>query len=293
MTDLEVLVIDDASTDDTVAVAQQYAARDPRVSVRVNPQRLGLAKNWNRAVGCAEGEWIKLLFQDDLLAPTCLERMTATDGAMLVACDRAFEVAEGMTDNAESYIAGLPTMDDLFGADLRVSSEQVCAALVEHPGVNFFGEPSSMLLHRTALDRFGDFNSEMIQLCDLELWARIASQVGIVRVREELATFRIHDLSASATNYDSRRFRKDVLDTLILYHEFAFGPHFADLRSVAGGRFSEMAARELTRAQRDVAESVDPAMGDALDQVLAAHPKLKSPLWRLWHKVRKQLPSQP
>ena len=140
MTDLEVLVIDDASTDDTVAVAQQYAARDPRVSVQVNPQRLGLANNWNRAVGCAEGEWIKLLFQDDLLAPTCLERMTATDGAMLVACDRAFEVAEGVTDNAESYIAGLPTMDDLFGADLRVSSEQVCAALVEE--ARWHGTPS-------------------------------------------------------------------------------------------------------------------------------------------------------
>lgn len=292
LTDLEVLVLDDASTDDTVSIAQGFADRDPRVSVQVNPQRLGLARNWNRAIDSARGEWIKFLFQDDLLAPTCLEQMTAMTGAKLVLCDRTLVVSDGSSADIESYIAGLPKMDALFGENDCVSSEQVCAALVEHPGVNFFGEPSAVLLHRSALAQFGSFNTQLIQICDLEYWARVASQAGFSRVREELATFRIHEQSASAANLDSRQFQKDVLDTLILYHEFAFDSQFAKLRRTSGGHFSALAARELQRAKRDVAANPELPLGDALQRVLAAHPKLKSPLWRLWHKVRKQLPSQ-
>jgi len=293
LTEIEVLVLDDASTDDTAAIAEDYASRDSRVSVRVNSRRLGLAENWNKAVRSATGDWIKPLFQDDMIAPTCLERMTAMGGAMLVVCDRKINVEGGAAEEAARYIAGLPTMDALFGSDPHVSSEQVCAALVKHPGVNFFGEPSAVLLHRTALQRFGDFNTDMIQLCDLEYWARIGSQVGIARVPEELATFRVHERSASAANYGSRQFHKDVLDTLILFHEFAFGEHFAQLRAVPGSRFSELAARELQRAQADVAKAGDPRLNEALQDVLARHPKLKSPLWRLWRKVCKQLRSKP
>ncbi len=292
MDDLEVLVIDDASSDETVSIAREYAARDSRVSVQVNSQRLGLVQNWNRAVSSAKGEWIKLLFQDDLLAPTCLEKMTAVKDSVMVVCDRALDVADSATDSTENYIAGLPTMDELFGGGLAVSNDQICEALVKHPGVNFFGEPSAMLLHRTVFERFGDFNSGMIQLCDLEFWARVASQVGMGRVREELATFRIHGKSASSVNYDTRQFQKDVLDTLILYHEFAFAPQFAALRSKAGGGFSALAARELQRARANVTSYPDLPLGDALEGVLNSYPKLRSRVWQFWERVRKQLPLQ-
>lgn len=292
MDDLEVLVIDDASSDETVAIAREYAARDSRVSVQVNPQRLGLVQNWNRAVSSAKGQWIKFLFQDDLLAPTCLEKMTAVKDSVMVVCDRALDVADSATDSTENYIAGLPTMDELFGADPYVRSEQVCEALVKHPGVNFFGEPSAMLLHRSVFERFGQFNTEMIQICDLEFWARVASQAGMGRVREELATFRIHGKSASSVNYDTRQFQKDVLDTLILYHEFAFAPQFAVLRKHAGGDFSALAARELKRARDNVVSYPDLPLEEALERALNSYPKLRSRVWQFWEKVRKQLPLQ-
>jgi glycosyltransferase involved in cell wall biosynthesis len=48
VTDVEVVVVDDASTDDTAAIARGYAARDPRIRVHVNESRRGLAANWNR-----------------------------------------------------------------------------------------------------------------------------------------------------------------------------------------------------------------------------------------------------
>jgi hypothetical protein len=51
--DLEIVVCDDRSPDDTVAIAHRYAERDPRVHVEVNDRRLGLVGNWMRTLELA------------------------------------------------------------------------------------------------------------------------------------------------------------------------------------------------------------------------------------------------
>jgi glycosyltransferase involved in cell wall biosynthesis len=304
LSDFEVLVVDDASDDGTVDVAMGFAARDSRVRVERNPERLGLAANWNRCLELANGTWIKFLFQDDELATTCLDRMITVGEeaeAEIVVCDRHVDVSEGTSDRVREYFASLPRMDDLFkrpgdeaGSWDVVLPEEVCQALVAHPGVNFFGEPAAVLLNRSVFEHADVFNTEMIQLCDLEFTARVASNVGFARVREELATFRVHERSTSAANAGAQEFRKDVLDTLVLFHEYAFVRDFAKLRKAAkeaqpSVSFSVLAARELQRAQRDCRESDDAEMRQALDDVLSAHPNLSRPLWQLWHRVRKQL----
>ena len=63
LSEFEVLVVDDESDDDTVAIAEDYAARDARVVLHRNPARLGLAPNWNRSVELARGTFIKFLVQ--------------------------------------------------------------------------------------------------------------------------------------------------------------------------------------------------------------------------------------
>src|SRR5512133_2278738 len=74
--DYEVLIVDDGSTDETLAIAEAYRATDARVRIVRNAERAGSsARNANQCVRLARGEWIKFLFQDDLMAPTCLERM--------------------------------------------------------------------------------------------------------------------------------------------------------------------------------------------------------------------------
>lgn len=72
-TDLEVIVVDNASTDRTWDICQQYAAIDVRVRVFQNDENVGPVCNWLRCVSEAQGEYGKFLFSDDLLFPHFLE----------------------------------------------------------------------------------------------------------------------------------------------------------------------------------------------------------------------------
>jgi len=72
--DIEVVVCDNCSTDGTWEVLQDFAARDPRVRMFRNTQNLGPVGNWARCTEEARAPYAKLLFSDDLMAPSYLER---------------------------------------------------------------------------------------------------------------------------------------------------------------------------------------------------------------------------
>src|ERR1700709_90296 len=65
--DFEVVIVDDCSTDGTRDVVGHHAAQDERIRLSVNAHNRGLVGNWNRCLELASGEWIKFLFQDDVL----------------------------------------------------------------------------------------------------------------------------------------------------------------------------------------------------------------------------------
>lgn len=77
LTDIEVIVVDDASSDDSAAVAARVAARDPRVRVDVMPENSGPGGARNRGIELARGRWFAVLDSDDLYHPERLERLVA------------------------------------------------------------------------------------------------------------------------------------------------------------------------------------------------------------------------
>ena len=70
---LELLIIDDASTDETVELIRSID--DERIRLLVNEQNIGLARNWNKCIEMSRGDFIKFLFHDDILYPDCVEKM--------------------------------------------------------------------------------------------------------------------------------------------------------------------------------------------------------------------------
>ncbi|WP_375510878.1 glycosyltransferase family 2 protein [uncultured Nostoc sp.] len=75
LTDIEVIIVDDASSDKTVEVAKSFT--DPRLKIIVNQQNLGAAAARNRALRAAQGEWIAVLDSDDWYAPERLSKLVS------------------------------------------------------------------------------------------------------------------------------------------------------------------------------------------------------------------------
>jgi glycosyltransferase involved in cell wall biosynthesis len=95
LTDWELIVTDDEDPPgETWTYLLRLADQDPRVRICRNPGPHGQSGNVNNALRCARAEWVKLLYDDDVLRPGCLETLVkaiAGAGSVAVAtclCDR-------------------------------------------------------------------------------------------------------------------------------------------------------------------------------------------------------------
>ncbi|MFC0202001.1 glycosyltransferase family 2 protein [Paracoccus rhizosphaerae] len=87
---IELIIADDASDDDSVAIARGMARNDDRVRVLASAQNQGPAATRNRALDAASGDWIAIVDSDDLIHPQRIARLLAAaqgHGADLVADD--------------------------------------------------------------------------------------------------------------------------------------------------------------------------------------------------------------
>jgi glycosyltransferase involved in cell wall biosynthesis len=289
--DIEIVLVDDRSTDGSVAIAESFVRRDSRVRLYRNLKNLGLVGNWCKCVELANGEWIKFLFQDDFLEPLCLERMldARRPEILLIVCQRALAFDPGTPETVKQTYLGYVSKYNLARA--FPNQAIICAAdfseiVLRHPNYNWIGEPTSTLVHRSGFERFGRFNSDLIMLCDWEFFARVAVQTGISFVAEALATFRVHNRSVSATNRN-RYYRAEIIDPLIIQHELAYLPAFESVR-VAAGRCSPRvnlehrlvasarAARWLASQLANDAAHPDPRPLADWQAIVARYPKLDS-----------------
>lgn len=177
---LEYIVIDDGSSDDSLAVAQRVAAEFPgRVTV-LTQANSGQAATLNRGWGLARGEILGYLSSDDRLLPQAVFRMVealqARADASVAYCDF------WLIDAAGTRLRESRTED--------FSAKRLCVDLVCQPG-------PGALFRRHVLERSGGWNPTLRQVPDFEFWLRAERHGPFVRVAESLAEYRIHEGSAS------------------------------------------------------------------------------------------------
>jgi glycosyltransferase involved in cell wall biosynthesis len=275
---VEVLIVDDCSSDETAAIANEYAERDRRVRVVVNASRRGLVDNWNRCVELARGQWVKFLFQDDFIERTCVERMLTAAreaGVPFVACLRSI-LFEDVSVEIRQYYSRYTkeySVREVFCGGTRADPSQFCSAILDHMTQNIIGEPTAVLLGRRVFAEFGGFNRDLVSLCDLEYWTRVGANMGLAVVPEVLATFRAHSRNATSVNLREHQYRLATLDPLILLHQFVYHPAFSSLRDAAKRREPPV---ELQRAFGRLAVR-------AREEAVAAHRGLRASRdWTEW-----------
>lgn len=177
------VILDNLSEDDSYAIAQAYAARDPRISAARNPAHLPMLANWNAAMARlpAEAAYCKVLHADDTLLPRCLELMVG----LAEAHPRVVVVGALRRQGEGLGLTGLaPDETVLPGREVGRRF------LLE--GLTVFGSPTSTLLRADAVRRRDPFYSEDNLHADTEAMLDLLREGDFGFVHEPLTVTRVH-----------------------------------------------------------------------------------------------------
>ena len=189
----EVLVVENGSTDESLAVAKEYAERDARVRVFKQMRLIGAAHNWNRCLEESRGEWICVLAADDMLHPEFVEATVARAqkdrNAVLVGVDYAVVDVDG---NVISPAEGpWRYHGEAFRGTTMPGVEASNASLIRTD--NSFGTPSMHLMKRELAIEVTGWDEEQFWLPDWEFTMRMFARGDYAHVARSLTLYRTHD----------------------------------------------------------------------------------------------------
>jgi hypothetical protein len=190
--DLRILIIDDASPDQTAEIASALTREDPRVSFIRHAHNRGHIATYNEGIDWAVGGYLLLLSADDLLAPGALRRAVAvmednaTIGLTYGACiDLAptVPIPELLDTQADD-----PPWEIIEGIDLIA---KMCRL-----GNNVVPTPTAIV--RTAVQkRIGGYLAELYHTGDAHMWLRFAACGAVARTTAVQAFKRDHGQNMS------------------------------------------------------------------------------------------------
>jgi glycosyltransferase involved in cell wall biosynthesis len=221
---IEVIVSDDASSDNTLSLVEKFKKEVNFPVFVYNHDPKGIGANWNNSVKKSNGDYIKFLFQDDVLMPTCIERMVdvakKNDNAGLVYSKR--EIVYNVNNkNDTMWVKRFGSLHNHWGK-LKLTEGVIDGKtylkdplLLEQP-MNKIGEPTAVLLNKKCFDKVGYFSTQLKQTLDVEYWYRLMPYFTIAFVSEELVKFRLHNEQATQTNKNITTIDKQLLPKIFL-----------------------------------------------------------------------------
>lgn len=184
--DYELLIVDNASTDNTDEVVQKYLV-DSRIKYFKNSRNLGAAGNFNKCLEYSSGELIKFLCADDKFRPELLSKYVALmdkhQNLSMVACNKKV-FGKDIDYDVTILLTHMQT-----GRDMNLHM------LYGHQGV---GEPSSVMFRRRDFEKIGYFTTKYQQYIDFDYWLKLLTIGDCYVIPENLVDIRFHDATVSS-----------------------------------------------------------------------------------------------
>lgn len=198
---IEVLVHDDASTDDTARVVAAFD--DPRLRYRRHPAPLGVAANRNSLLAAARGTYVAWLDADDERLPGTLRRQVA-----LLDAEPSVVLAHGGHGVVDGDGRALPDWPAPFAQDAIEPSAVAFANLVAANEMT----TSTVVVRRSTHVAAGPFATTIgASSTDWDMWLRIALRGAVAYSAQRIANYRQHERTISrATAADGERLRCNV-----------------------------------------------------------------------------------
>ncbi|MBO9998231.1 MAG: glycosyltransferase [Cyanobacteria bacterium SID2] len=256
---LEVIISDDGSTDRTVSIVEAFRDNS-QIPVRLfQNSHKGMVENWNFSLEVATGKYIKFLFQDDVLSPSCIEAMVEIAESdpeigfvfaprILLMSDDADEIPEllDVYQICKDVHRGWTKLEPIRSGMQLLEDSQ----LMETP-INKIGEPTAVLVRKSAFDVVGKFDRSLRQLVDVEMWWRILTRFKVGFVDKPLSYFRLHPRQQTFRHLLEGGFDEELLLKKVVKNP-AFPPR---MRLEAALRNGEVAGELLLRLLPQIASS--------------------------------------
>lgn len=223
---LEVIVVDDGSTDEPRAALGELA-NDSRLKW-IRQENRGVAHARNVGIAAAAGSYLKFLDADDWIAPTLIgkqvEMLRADPALGFVYCDRIRTNEQGAPLDAGTVAQRAASLDgDVFPLLL-------CGG---------FFPPLTVLAPKTVLERVGNFDQSVVPCEDYDLWLRITGHgYGVRFLNEALCYYRRHEASASQNRARLEAQQRAVLRKIVAQ----FPERVADALVELGTQYTEWSA---------------------------------------------------
>jgi glycosyltransferase involved in cell wall biosynthesis len=205
-------IVDNCSTDDSLAIAREYAAADPRVTAQSNEQFVGAIANHNRAVRSisAEAEYCKVLSADDWMYPDCIAKLVA-----VAERHPSVTIVSSYSANGSGVrCGGLPLSQELLAGREAVRLYLLGA-------IDPLCTPSAVLYRASIVRGADDFFPGSAPSADLEAFLNCLRAGDLGFVHQILSFERIHD---EATTAMVGATNSQLLDRMRILMEF--GPEF-------------------------------------------------------------------
>jgi GT2 family glycosyltransferase len=175
--DFELLIVDDASTDDTGEIIASFAQKDPRIKHFRNETNLKLPASLNAGFRKATGRYLTWTSDDNKYRHNALRRLVAA-----------------LSANPD---AGLVYSDYSWIDQIGVELERVHVAGREMlPFYNPVG--GCFMYRREMLQAVGEYDETLFLVEDYDYWLRIARQFKLLTIADDLYCFRVHQLSLTS-----------------------------------------------------------------------------------------------
>jgi glycosyltransferase involved in cell wall biosynthesis len=181
----ELIIVDDVSSDTSVAIAQRYEQKDARIKVYVNDKNLGDYPNRNKAASYAKGKYLKYLDADDLIYPRGLEVMVQT-------MEQFPEAALGISQKVVEDVKPFPFV---------MQPKETFTREFLMRGVLGLG-PTGTIIRRDAFETLGGFTGTRY-IGDTEMWYKLSLAYPVVKMEDNLIFWRQHDDQEITKGHDT------------------------------------------------------------------------------------------
>jgi len=190
---LEILVSDDCSTDDTISIVESI--KDNRIRIIKNKENLGLGGNWNVLLREATGDYLMIVCQDDLLIPGVISqkvKVLEENPDVVIVTSASYVINE----NSTRLFVRRP-----FKKTQKFDRNKIRERLFA--GRNIFMEPPNNMLRRSAMLKTGEFDTTLWYVIDWDYWLRILEYGTAYYINKPLSSFRISKTSATGSNLNT------------------------------------------------------------------------------------------